>query len=313
MDQMTAVLADGWAAFLDIDWWMVLQIGTVYAAIYAALALSRGSRFGQALAGIGIYALATAVISYAFDFDVLNAILRYVLLYLLLSSVVIFQPEIRRALTAIGSMSVFGTPGAYGRDATKSAAERFADCCMELSRRRLGALFAFERGISLRSYEMSGVKIDAEPSPELLVSLFTPPLPLHDGGVVVRRGRLASAHCLFPLSLKPELASCGMRHRAAAGLSSGTDGLVVVVSEETGRISVAHNGHLFRYSGEAARGQLLRWVARGLPGAGSLNERLSEWISIRRARLAYFFSRRERAADAQEAGVRDPQAGEDGK
>ena len=271
-----------------LNWMDALQIAIIYALVYSLLRFSRGSRFGQALAGVGIFAVAVAVVSLCFDLEVLSGILRYVLLYLLLSSVVIFQPEIRRMLTAIGAMRFFGAPGASGHAATLNAAERFADCCMELSRLRLGALFAFERGISLRSYEQGGVRIDAEPGPELLVSLFTPPLPLHDGGVVVRRGRLASAHCLFPLSQQPELSACGMRHRAAAGLSAETDALVVVVSEETGRISVAHNGRLFRYAGSAARAQLVRWIMRGMPGGVSFRERMSVWLSARRARLASF-------------------------
>ena len=269
----------------------ITQVAILYLRFYSVLRLSRGSRFGQALAGVGIFALAVGAISYFFNFNVLARILQSVLLYLLLTSVVIFQPFIRRLLASIGALKFFGTPGAYGRDATLNAAERFVECCMELSRLRLGALFAFERGISLRGYEVGGVKIDAEPSPELLVSLFTPPLPLHDGGVVVRKGRLASAHCLFPLSQKPDLASCGMRHRAAAGLSEETDALVIVVSEETGQISVAHNGKLFRYVGSAAKTQLMRWMGRGLPGAGSIGERIGEWITIKRAKIAAFFAR----------------------
>ena len=100
---------------------------------------------------------------------------------------------------------------------------------------------------------------------ELLVSIFTPPLPLHDGGAVVRNGRLSSAHCLFPISHNPSLASSGMRHRAAVGISEETDALVIVVSEETGSVSIAHNGKIMRYSGSVIAPALEQWLEKYLP------------------------------------------------
>ena len=145
-----------------------------------------------------------------------------------------------------------------------------------LADRRIGALIAFERGISLRSYEATGVALDAMFSRELVQTIFTPPLPLHDGGVTIRNGRIAAAHCVFPVSNNPELITSGMRHRAAVGLSEETDALVIAiseetdalviaVSEETGSVSVAHNGKLIRYTGDQRTASLIRWVSKAMP------------------------------------------------
>ena len=112
-------------------------------------------------------------------------------------------------------------------------------------------------------------------------------MPLHDGGMIVRGGRLASAHCLFPVSSRGDLSSSGMRHRAAVGLSEETDALVVVVSEETGRVSIAYNGRLIRYpdSSEDSRQALLRWIAKAMPQKKTALEAIGAWL---RKRLAVF-------------------------
>ena len=166
-------------------------------------------------------------------------------------------------------LATVGALGAY-KAAQGGAAQRgvtakaMADALATLAERRIGALFAFERGISLRGYEESGVATDAIITRELLLTVFTPPMPLHDGGAVVRHGRLASAHCIFPVSNNPGLAAGGMRHRAALGISEETDAIAVAVSEETGSISVAHNGKMLRYPGPGAAESAMRWVAKGL-------------------------------------------------
>ena len=242
-----------------------VQIAILYCVIYAILKRAKGSRFGQALTGVGVLAAVLFVFSYLFKFDVLTRIVQFLLIYLAVSTVVIFQPEIRRVLMAIGAFGAFekrkflsgGIP----------SAEFLADSLMALARARIGALVAFERGISLRGVEDTGVRLDAVFSPELVKSIFTPPLPLHDGGLVMRDGRIASAHCIFPVSNNPSLSGSGMRHRAAVGLSEETDALVFVVSEETGAISVAHNGKIVRYDieGEGAEAPIVRWLSKALP------------------------------------------------
>ncbi len=241
----------------------IIQIAILYFAIYAILKGARGSRFGQALMGVGLLTSLLAAFVLLFHFYVLSLIIKYLLVYLAISSVVIFQPEIRRILATVGAFGYLEKPKHRANGA--ATPQLMADTIMELASRRIGALFAFERGISLRGYEDTGVATDAIISRELVCTLFTPPLPLHDGGSIVRNGRLASAHCIFPVSNNPELADSGMRHRAAVGLSEETDALVVVVSEETGTVSVAHNGKLYRYYGKTAKASLMRWIVKAMP------------------------------------------------
>ena len=236
----------------------IFQIFILYLVIYAILKAARGSRFGQALMGAGILAAAMFLFTYIFHFEVLGTIVQILLVYLAISSVVIFQPEIRRMLSQVGAFGYFEKPK-YTRNGSATP-EFIAETIIDLADRRLGALFAFERGISLTGYEDSGVKLDARFSKELIRTIFTPPLPLHDGGMTVRDGRISAAHCVFPVSNNPDLVTGGMRHRAAVGLSEETDALVIVVSEETGAVSVAHNGHLLRYTGEQRLPSITRWV-----------------------------------------------------
>lgn len=248
--------------FLWLDYLAILQVAILYFAIYAILKRAKGSRFGQVLMGVGLLAAFMIACSLLFRFDVLSQIIKSLLIYLAISSVVIFQPEIRRILSAVGAFGFFERPK-YNQDGSATP-ELLLEAILRLSERRIGALFAFEHGISLRGYEPSGVRLDAVVSRELLQTIFTPPLPLHDGGVIVRDGRLASAHCIFPVSNNPDLISSGMRHRAAVGISEETDALAVIVSEESGAVSVAHNGHLFRYTGDRIEPALRRWLEKAI-------------------------------------------------
>ena len=255
-----SILQDIWQA---ISFSAIFQVAVLFFVIYAILRGAKGSRFGQALAGAGILAAMLIAFSYFFHFEVLTRIVQFLLVYIAVSTVVIFQPEIRRMLMAVGAFGFFERP----KHLTDGSAtpEYVVETLMALARERMGALIAFERGISLRSYERSGIQTDALFTRELVRSIFTPPLPLHDGGMVMRDGRIASAHCVFPVSNNPDLIEHGMRHRAAVGLSEETDALVVVVSEETGAVSVAHNGKITRYEGDSIEGPLLRWVANAMP------------------------------------------------
>lgn len=240
----------------------VVQVLILYLAIYAILKRAKGSRFGQLLMGVGVLAALAAIFTLVLRFDVLGEIVRLVLIYLALSTVVIFQPEIRRMLSAVGAFGFFDRP-THGPDGAAEP-EFIVKTILALSDRKMGALFAFERGISLRGYEASGVRLDARFSTELVLAVFTPPLPLHDGGVVIRNGRISSAHCVYPVSNNPALITGGMRHRAAVGLSEETDAIVIVVSEETGTVSIAHNGHLLRFNGDNREDALERWINKAM-------------------------------------------------
>ena len=241
----------------------IIQIFILYLVIYSILKTAKGSRFGQALTGIGVLAAAMVAFTYVFHFDVLSAIVRSLLVYLAISTVVIFQPEIRRMLAQVGAFGSFDKPK---YDATGAATPEFVvEAIAGLSSRKIGALIAFERGISLRGYENTGVRLDARFSRELVRCVFTPPLPLHDGGMTIRNGRISAAHCVFPVSTNPDLIGNGLRHRAAAGLSEETDALVVVVSEETGNVSVAHNGRIMKCPADQMEQNLVRWISKAMP------------------------------------------------
>ena len=260
----------------------IIQIAVLYFVIYAILKSAKGSRFGQALMGFGLLAALLIAFAYLFHFDVLTRIVQFLLVYIAVSTVVIFQPEIRRILSAVGAFGFLEKPKYGPGDA--ATPDLVVETLLALADKRIGALLAFERGISLRGYEETGVLLDAVFSRGLVTSIFTPPLPLHDGGAVLKNGRLSSAHCIFPVSNNPNLIASGMRHRAAVGLSEDTDALVVAVSEETGDISVARNGKLFRYSGEQRAESLHRWLARTLPRAGGGASRLGTlWTWLRQS------------------------------
>ena len=241
----------------------IVQIAILFLLIYNILKYAKGSRFGQALMGVGIVAAVMFAFTYIFHFDVLSTIMQALLVYLAISTVVIFQPEIRRVLSQVGAFGYLEKP-THTRDGAATP-DFVIQTILALSDRRVGALFAFERGISLRSYEESGVPMDAIFSRELIETVFTPPLPLHDGGLTIRQGRIAAAHCVFPVSNNPNLTESGMRHRAAVGLSEETDALVIAVSEETGSVSVAHNGKIFRFVGDQRAASLARWIAKAMP------------------------------------------------
>lgn len=272
----------------EIDFSALAQIAILYGVIYAILRSAKGSRFGQVLMGIGVLATLLFAFTYVFNFDVLSRIVQIILVYTAISTVVIFQPEIRRMLSEVGA---FRYVERRKHDADGAATpELVFEVLKRLSALRMGALIAFERGISLRSYEATGVELNAILSQELVTCIFTPPLPLHDGGVTIRDGRISAAHCIFPVSNNPELISNGMRHRAAVGLSEETDALVAVVSEESGVISVAHNGRLFRYTNsERDDAQLRRWLAKALRARTNGGD----WVLLRLTALFKMPNRRQ--------------------
>lgn len=286
----------------------ILQIAILYFAIYAILKAAKGSRFGQALMGVGILFVLLIAFTQLFNFAVLGALVRWLIIYLAMSSVVIFQPEIRRALATIGSLLFADHRREFGAGG-RVTPEDFATVIFKLAKARMGALLAFERGISLRGVESTGVALDAIVSPELMFSIFTEPLPLHDGGVIIRHARIAAAHCLFPVSNNPEgLSSSGMRHRAAVGLSEETDALVVVVSEETGRVSVAHNGRLIRYTDleDDSRKAVLRWLRKAMPVQKTAMETIADWLRRRADKATRVFRKPDDTPDGESPTEANP-------
>ncbi len=222
----------------------VVDILTVALLIYALLVLLRGSRAMQML--WGILAIAGVYLgSRALNLVTLSNVLGKFLAFLPFAIIVLFQQEIRRMLSAFGSAPVSRLLG--GADEGPVMVNELALAAQALGTRRIGALIAVERRDSLAAWAETGIELEARFSYDLLMNTFIPGTPLHDGAVIVRGERIAAAACFLPLTTRPELSTeLGTRHRAAIGLSEETDALVVVVSEETGTISLAVEGQLLR-------------------------------------------------------------------
>ena len=261
----------------------VIDILLVAIVIYEFLALIRGTRAALILIGVSIIALAF-YFSRVGELVTLNWLISRVLPYAVFALIVIFAPEIRQALARLGRrLTLARSAGA--------AADAYDDIVMAanlFSQNQTGALIIIEREIGLRTYVESGVALDAQLSYDLLATLFRPSAPLHDGAVIVQGDRVSAAACFLPLSMNPVLSNqLGTRHRAGIGITEETDAIAVIVSEETGSISLAVAGTIERdLSVDKLRermGKLLRRYVPPTPlptsitnGAGMLDEADSE-------------------------------------
>lgn len=248
----------------------VVEIAVLAVAFYYVLLFISGTRGAQVLTGLVLLLVFLTVLTQLVQLNTLNWILQRSPVYLAFAMLVIFQPEIRRVLEELGRRHRFTTQNGSSAylDAVIKAMHR-------MSEQKIGALIAVERTHDLSPYETTGVPVQAAVSPELLINLFYPRTPLHDGGIVLRNGRIASAACVFPVSQKTDLSKAlGTRHRAAIGLSEETDAVVLVVSEETGAMSVAYKGKLRRGLDEERVERLITSIlaapaAGGKPADGS--------------------------------------------
>ena len=224
----------------------IADVILVFLLVYAVLKLVRGTRAAPMAAAIGAFAL-LYWLAVRQDLATLAFILRGALLYIGVAIIVLFQNEIRQALITFGNR--FRMPftrrhlGQFG----EGVYDEVILAATSLASTKTGALIVIERNIGLKNIIDGGVKLDAELSYDLLVSIFNPESPLHDGAVVVRRHRVAAASCFLPLTLNPRLSrDLGTRHRAALGVTEDTDAVAVVVSEESGLISIVQRGEIKR-------------------------------------------------------------------
>ncbi|MEO7795580.1 MAG: diadenylate cyclase CdaA [Thermoanaerobaculia bacterium] len=230
--------------FLELLTWQdFLDVAIVAIVFYNLLLLIRGTRAVQILVGLAFVAATSTLARWA-HLVALETLIQKFLLILPFALVVLFQPEIRRALARFGRGPFFGV-------APRKDDANLHDIVLAattLAERRTGALIVFERKEGLRAYVENGIALDARISFDLLVSIFTPDAPLHDGAIIIQAERIAAASCFLPLTSNPELSKeHGSRHRAALGISEETDALALVVSEETGEVSLAVGGELERH------------------------------------------------------------------
>lgn len=224
---------------------MVIEVGVFAVVIYTVLRFLRDTRGSGVVRGLALLLLvgvtSFVILIRALRLDQLALLFDTVAQSVVIGLIVVFHPEIRRAIVHLGDAPIFGR---FFRPDTK-VLPRLLRAIARMSKERIGALIAIEREASLSDVVDNGITIDAELNSLLLESIFFPKNVLHDGGVVVRDDRIVAASCLFPLSQNPDVDKrLGTRHRAALGLSEETDALVLVVSEETGKISTAVGGKL---------------------------------------------------------------------
>jgi diadenylate cyclase len=225
-------------------WWIdILDIVIVTFVFYKLFQLIRGTKAAQMFLGL-IIIIAASFIADWLRLDALNWIISSLKTVWVVAFVIVFQPELRRVLAQLGQSRVLRH---FVRSEHLAVLDEVTRAAKELSLRRIGALIVIAREASLRNYIETGTRINAKVTRELIMTIFTPQTPLHDGACIVVREEIVAAGCILPLSENPMLpVDLGMRHRAAVGLTEETDAVVVVVSEETGGISVAVRGNLRR-------------------------------------------------------------------
>ena len=224
----------------------IADVVIVFLLVYAVLKLVRGTRAAPMAAGIGAFAL-LYWLAVKQDLATLEFILRGGLLYIGVAIIVLFQSEIRQALITFGNRFRMPFTRRFSGQFGEGAYDEIVLAATTLASTKTGALIVIERNVGLKNVTDGGVKLDAELSYDLVISIFNPASPLHDGAVVVRRHRIAAASCFLPLTLNPRLSrDLGTRHRAAIGVTEDTDAVAVVVSEETGLISFVQGGQIKR-------------------------------------------------------------------
>ena len=238
-----------------VSWWDLLDIGIVSILVYELLLLIRGTRAAQmALSGLSIIGL--YFLSRWLQLETVNWVIRNLAGYVVFAIIVLFQSDIRRALAHFGRAPFFR----YFERASSAdeTIEELVVAATSLSARRIGAIIVIERQIGMRNYIEGGIPLDATVTYDLLGSIFQPGSPLHDGAVIVQGDRIAAAACFLPLSVNPLVSrDLGTRHRAAIGITEENDSVAIVVSEETGTVSLVTGGAIERgLSAEALRSRL---------------------------------------------------------
>ena len=253
----------------------IVEILCLTAAFYYVFYFLQGTRGAPMMAGLIMIFIILSAATRFFRLEALTWLLERLSVYLAVALLVIFQPEIRHALAEIGKQHFFGN-----LSRAPSLVDQIVQAVNLLANRQIGALIAIEQSIGTRPIQETGVKMDSTVTPELLASIFYPHTPLHDGGVIISGDRIVAARCTFPLSQQPDLSlTVGTRHRAAAGISDETDAIVVVVSEESGFISVGHKGHLIQHLDDDHLRRFLSGILLRPPKKVSRLTKITDWIS----------------------------------
>lgn len=236
----------------------ILDILVVTYVIYKLMMVIRGTKAVQLLKGIFVILLVWAL-SYLLGLKTLQWLVNQAITYGLLAIIIIFQPELRRALEQLGRGKFFSRGQSPEEETLEKNVEAITKATYYMSKRRIGALMSIERETGMGDYVETGIPLYAKLSKELLINIFIPNTPLHDGAVIIKESEIIAAACYLPLSESPFISKeLGTRHRAAIGISEVTDSITVVVSEETGQVSLAKNGELLRNIAEKELREILQ-------------------------------------------------------
>ncbi|WP_059171539.1 diadenylate cyclase CdaA [Bacillus sp. FJAT-27445] len=224
----------------------IVDIAIVWYVVYKLIMLIKGTKAVQLLKGIFVI-LIVKVLSDTFDLRTLSWIVDNIITWGFLAIIIIFQPELRRALEQLGRGRFFSRSGGQEEEEVEKTAAAIFKAADYMAKRRIGALISIERETGMTDYIETGIRLDGKVSSELLINIFIPNTPLHDGAVILQKNNVAAAACYLPLSESPFISKeLGTRHRAALGISEVTDSITIIVSEETGSISLTKNGELYR-------------------------------------------------------------------
>ncbi|WP_085993608.1 diadenylate cyclase CdaA [Oceanobacillus senegalensis] len=234
-----------------------VDIALVWYVFYKLMMLIRGTKAIQLLKGIAVVLLVWAL-SIAFNLQTLQWLTNQAIIWGFLAIIILFQPELRRALEQLGRGNLFSRSARTEEEIVGKKIESIIKSCNYMAKRRIGALITIEGETGIGEYMETGIPIQGNLTHQLLTNIFTPNTPLHDGAVIIKDNKIMSAACYLPLSESPFISKeLGTRHRAAMGISEVTDALTIVVSEETGAISCTKNGELHRDITEETLRQML--------------------------------------------------------
>ncbi|MGI6552335.1 MAG: diadenylate cyclase CdaA [Bacillota bacterium] len=257
---------------------VVVDIAVVAFVFYRLIMLIRGTRAVQLIKGLAVLVIASFLANFL-QLRTIDWILENVRLALIVALPIVFQPELRRALEQLGRGKFFARPLVFlGEEDMSRLISELVRAVQVLVKHKYGALIVVERETGINDYIETGVKLDSVLSAELLINLFIPNTPLHDGAAIIRGDRVVAAGCFLPLSDSPYLhKQLGTRHRAALGITEQSDAVAIVVSEETGAVSVAEEGRLIRFLDEKNLRELLEELL--LPKAGTQTGHFWQWRS----------------------------------
>jgi uncharacterized protein (TIGR00159 family) len=260
----------------------LLDVGIVAFIVYRVLLLIKGTRAMQMLTGLGILGIGFYVSS-TFELFTTHWLLSYFFDYLILIVIVLFQDDLRRALTHVGKNPFFAGASA---EEEREMVDEIARASTRLARERTGALIVLERETGLKNFIDTGSKLDARVKSELLYSIFAPTSPIHDGAVIITNGRVAAAGCFLPLSKDPNIDKrYGTRHRAALGLTEDSDAIVVLVSEEAGEAHLVKNGKITTNLNEQELKQSLAALLDLTKHQVSIPRRMRGWFAAAGAQV----------------------------